>query len=51
MWHARYVYLFMLPGLLVLTIFRYGSIAGVQLAFRIIRGESWNLGQSLVWIG
>ncbi len=39
MWHARYVYLFMLPGLLVLTIFRYGSIAGVQLAFRTYKAS------------
>ena len=38
-WQARYVYLFMLPGLLVLTIFRYGSIAGIQLAFRTYKAK------------
>lgn len=33
-WNARYIYLFLLPSLIVLTIFRYGSMYGVLLAFK-----------------
>ena len=33
-WKARWIYLFLIPGLLVLTVFRYGSMYGVLLAFK-----------------
>lgn len=34
LWKARYIYLFLLPGIIVLMIFRYGSMYGVLLAFK-----------------
>lgn len=48
-WKARYIYLFLLPGLLVLTVFRYGSMYGIQLAFRNYKARLGIWGSE--WIG
>ncbi len=48
-WKARYIYLFLLPGLTVLTIFRYGSMYGVILAFKDFKASLGILGSE--WVG
>ncbi|MGN0747941.1 MAG: ABC transporter permease [Aristaeellaceae bacterium] len=48
-WNARYIYLFLLPGLAVLTVFRYGSMPGVLLAFKKYRATLGIWGSE--WVG
>lgn len=48
-WKARYIYLFLLPGLLVLAIFRCDSIYGIQLGFKNYRANLGIWGSP--WIG
>lgn len=38
-WKARWIYLFLIPGILVLTIFRYGSMYGILLAFKKYKAD------------
>lgn len=49
MWKARYIYLFLLPGVLFLLIFRYGSMYGVVLAFKNFKASEGILGSP--WAG
>lgn len=48
-WKARWIYLFLLPGLIVLAVFRYGSMYGVILAFKDYKASEGIMGSE--WIG
>lgn len=48
-WKARWIYLFLLPGIIVLTIFRYGSMCGILLAFKDYKAALGIWGSP--WIG
>lgn len=48
-WKARYIYLFLMPGLIVLIVFRYGSMYGVILAFKDFKASKGILGSD--WVG